>query len=88
MPNTRDADVLCPFFLRTAQSKNSAIVCEGIIFDECYNSISGHKKKEYMNTFCCSDFKKCKHYRAVMLAKYSEQGGRKCPRMLITTITQ
>jgi hypothetical protein len=57
---------------RTEQ-QGEMIICEGILTEACCNCFSDRDtKKRFATRFCCGEYKGCKHYRAVMLAKYGD----------------
>lgn len=71
MNNFEDADVKCPFFLKT---DTASIFCEGVEDDMATKSIfrtsSGvllnKKKEEYMCRFCNKDYESCLVYQMLM----------------------
>ena len=75
--NYQDSWVKCPFY-REHQSED-VIVCEGvesrmnIEHTFAYRSKEKRKQKrdEYLNKYCCDDYKECRIYRTLM-QKYDD----------------
>ncbi len=72
-PTNRAAEVVCPFF-RYEDTREQRIACEGIPFHATLITRwqTNKTRVDFMNIYCCKDYRTCPIARAIEDFKYSD----------------
>lgn len=73
MSTTRKSkSVKCPFYRTDEACK---IICEGLFGNVSVHHIFINKreKTDYINNYCCRQYKNCRYFLSLMLSKYRDE---------------